>query len=97
MEDKGFMGLFDDHKALWESKAKEAYTYTANVLNTTGEPVRPDDVLPLLVPALEVADEFRSFLEDKRLTQKYWKTHFGELVLDRLWEPLTTPDQEEKG
>ncbi len=95
LTDKGFMQLFDDHAGLWEAKAKEAYTYTANVLNATGQPVRPDDVLPLLVPALELAEEFRSFLDDKKLTQKYWKINFGELVLDKLWDDLTKEEEEE--
>jgi hypothetical protein len=94
LEDKGFMDLFTDHHELWETKAKEAYAYTSNVVKGAGEPVRPDDVLPLLLPALDLAEEFRSFLDEKRLTQKYWRTFFGELILDRLWTELT--EQEEK-
>lgn len=59
-----------------------------------GQPVRTDDVLPLLVPALELAQEFRSFLEEKRLTQKYWRINFGELILDRLWDELSQRKEE---
>lgn len=88
LTDKGFLGLFDDHEELWRTKAGEAYSYTKVLVKAAGEPVRPDDVLPLLVPALELADEFRTFLEEKRLTQKYWRIHFAELVLDRLWNEL---------
>jgi hypothetical protein len=95
LTDAGLMRLFDDHRDLWEAKAREAYGYTESLVTGAGEPVRPDDVLPLLLPALELAEELRSFLEQKRLTQKYWRTYFGELILDRLWDELTQ-DKEAK-
>jgi hypothetical protein len=94
LTDKGFMRLFEKHSDLWRSKAQEAYEYTENFVTRAGQPVRPDDVLPLLVPALELAQEFRSFLEEKRLTQKYWRINFGELILDRLWDELSQRKEE---
>jgi hypothetical protein len=90
LEDKGFIELFEEHRALWETKAEEAYSYAENFVAPAGEPVRPDDVLPLLVPALVLAKELREFLDDKRLTQKYWRDYFGEFILDSLWEDLTS-------
>jgi hypothetical protein len=50
--------------------------------------VRPDDLVPTLVPALEVSDRLRTFLAQKKLTQNYWYTWFAELVVDRLWTDL---------
>jgi hypothetical protein len=88
LEDKGFPALFDDYRDLWETKAREAYAYAESLVDPTGEPVRPDDVLELLVPALVLAEEFRDFLEEGRLTQKYWRTYFGEFILDQLWDDL---------
>jgi hypothetical protein len=88
LEDKGFPQLFDDHRDLWEAKAREAYAYAEGLVDPTGEPVRPDDVLELLVPALVLAKEFRDFLEEGRLTQKYWRTYFGEFILDQFWNDL---------
>ena len=88
LEDKGFDDLFDEHRELWEAKAKEAYRYAKNLVTPTGERVRPDDVIELLVPALVLAQELRNFLEDGRLTQKYWREYFGEYILDRLWDDL---------
>jgi hypothetical protein len=87
LTDKGFVKLYDDHEELWKTKATDAYAYGAKFVTT--EPVRPDDVLPLLVPSLELSKELRSFLEEKRLTQQYWKVNFGELILDKLWPELT--------
>jgi hypothetical protein len=55
----------------------------------SGEDVRQDDVVPLLIPALEVFDDFRDHLNAERLTQKYWYTYFAELIVDRVWEELT--------
>jgi hypothetical protein len=89
LADKGFVGLFDDHRDLWRTKAKEAYDYAKKYILPAGEPVRPDDVLPLLVPALEVNDTFRGFLEEERLTQLYWRSNFAEYILDRFWTDLT--------
>src|SRR5438309_9578784 len=89
LEDRGFLRLFDEHRGLWETKAHEAYAYAKALVAPTGEPVRPDDVLELPVPALVLSREFRSCPDDNRLTQKYWRTYFGEYVLDRLWQDLT--------
>ena len=86
LADKGFMKLYDEHEELWRTKAKDAYAYAAKLI--TPGPVRPDDVRDLLVPSLELSKEFRSFLEEKRLTQQYWKTNFAELILDNLWTEL---------
>ena len=89
LEDRGFVGLFDEHRDLWETKAKEAYAYAVGLVAGTGEPVRPDDVLPLLVPALILARELRTFLDENRLTQKYWREYFGEYILDYFWSELS--------
>jgi hypothetical protein len=95
LTDHGFVDLFNQHRALWEAKVREAYTYTAAFVQAAGLPVRPDDVITLLVPALELSDEFRAFLEEKRLRQKYWRVWFGELVIDEFWTELT--DEEDAG
>jgi hypothetical protein len=95
LEDNGFPDLFEEHQELWEAKAREAYAYAKKLVEPTGEPVRPDDVLELLVPALVLAEEFRDFLEDNRLRQKYWRSYFGEFVLDKLWEDLESEEAEE--
>jgi hypothetical protein len=88
LEDRGFFSLFADHRALWEAKATEAYAYAEKLVSASGQPVRPDDVLPLLVPALILTEELRAFLEDNRLTQKYWRDYFAEFIIDTLWKDL---------
>lgn len=89
LEDAGLVKLFDDEAKLWKAMAKEAFAYTKKFVAPTGENVRPDDMLPVLIPALELADKLTDYLAENRLTQKYWFTYFGELIIDRLWTDLT--------
>jgi hypothetical protein len=92
LEDAGLDGYFDQHQRLWHQKAKRAYDYAKQFVDESGEEVRQDDVVPLLVPALEVFDGFRDHLAERKLTQKYWYTYFAELIVDRLWEELTNQE-----
>ncbi len=85
LEDAGLADLFEDDRQLWTAMAKDAYTYTRKFVGTE---VRPDDVVPTLVPALEVSDRLRTFLAKQKLTQQYWYTWFAELLVDRLWNDL---------
>jgi hypothetical protein len=85
LEDAGLAELFDDDRKLWTAMAKDAYAYTSKFV---GAEVRPDDLVPTLVPALEVSDRLRTFLARKKLTQRYWYEWFAELIVDRLWSDL---------
>ena len=85
LEDAGLVRLFDDDRKLWTAMTKDAYAYTRRFV---GAEVRPDDVVPTLVPALEVSDRLRTFLAQKKLTQNYWYAWFAELMIDRLWSQL---------
>ena len=85
LEDTGLTELFEADRKLWTAMAKDAYGYTRKFV---GAEVRPDDVVPTLVPALEVSDRLRTFLAGRKLTQQYWYTWFAELIVDRLWTAL---------
>ncbi len=87
LDDASLVGLFEEDRKLWTAMAKDAYGYTRKFI---GGEVRPDDVVPTLVPALEVSDRLRTYLASRKLTQKYWYTWFGELIVDRLWSDLHT-------
>ena len=88
LEDAGLAELFEQDRKLWSAMTKEAYGYTRKFV---GDEVRPDDVVPTLVPALEVSDRLRTFLAQKKLTQNYWYTWYAELLVDRLWAGLRPP------
>jgi len=83
--DASLVELFDQDRKLWAAMAKDAYTYTHKFI---GADVRPDDVVPTLVPALEVSDRLRTYLASRKLSQNYWYTWFAELIVDRLWSDL---------
>ena len=85
LEDAGLTELFDADRKLWVAMTKDAYAYTRKFV---GAEVRPDDVVPTLVPALEVSDRLRTFLASRKLTQNYWYTWYAELLVDRLWHDL---------
>lgn len=83
--DAGLVELFDADRKLWTAMATDAYRYTKKFIGTE---VRPDDVVPTLVPALEVSDRLRTSLAERKLAQNYWYTWFAELIVDRLWADL---------
>lgn len=83
--DAGLVELFDEDRKLWTAMAKDAYTYTRKFI---GAEVRPDDVVPTLVPALGVSDRLRTYLASRKLTQRYWYEWFAELIVDQLWSDL---------
>lgn len=83
--DAGLTELFEVDRKLWTAMATDAYGYTRKFI---GAEVRPDDVVPTLVPALEVSDRLRTFLAGRKLMQNYWYTWFAELIVDRLWADL---------
>ena len=83
--DAGLVELFEEDRKLWTAMAKDAYSYTRTFI---GADVRPDDVVPTLVPALEVSDRLRTYLASRKLTQRYWYEWFAELMVDRLWSDL---------
>ena len=85
LEDAGLTELFGADRRLWTAMTKDAYVYTRKFV---GAEVRPDDMVPTLVPALEVSDKLRTFLAARKLTQRYWYEWFAELLVDRLWSDL---------
>jgi hypothetical protein len=87
LEDAGLTELFYADRKLWAAMTKDAYGYTRKFV---GGEVRPDDIVPTLVPALEVSDRLRTFLAQRKLTQNYWYTWFAELLVDRLWDDLNS-------
>jgi hypothetical protein len=83
--DAGLVELFESDRKLWSAMTKDAYAYTEKFI---GGDVRPDDVVPTLVPALEVSDRLRTYLGERKLSQNYWYVWFAELLVDRLWPGL---------
>lgn len=95
LQDTGLTNLYTSQQEIWAGMAREAYNYTADFVKNSGQPVRRDDLIPLLVPVLEVNDLLRAYLSESRLSQKYWFTWFAELIIDRMWDELNPEEDEE--
>ncbi len=84
--DAGLNGLFAENREHWLTHAKRAFDYMAQLVER--EMIHPDDLIPVLIPALELDDKLRDFLDENRLSQKYWFTNFAEYIVDELWDEL---------
>jgi hypothetical protein len=84
----GLIGVFEGSADRWLAFAKQSYQYA----KTNFPPdtiVRQDDVAEFLVPLLEVDNTLTDYLSTKKLTQKYWASYFGDLIIDRCWGQVT--------
>jgi len=88
LDDVELDDFYVKEQTLWSAMAKDAYGYALKGVQKTGEPMRPDDVVDLLKPALEIAQPLRVFLADKKLRQKFWYEWFAEYIIDREWASL---------
>jgi hypothetical protein len=87
LTDAKLVELYESELGLWRDLAAHAYTFAKTNIAGPGE-IRPDDVVPVLRPVLEVTPALRSFLAARNLRQQYWYEWFAELILDRLWPEL---------
>jgi sulfite reductase beta subunit-like hemoprotein len=75
-------------RPIWRRKTRYAYQYTRNHVVPAEDPVRPDDVIQVLEPTLEVTSQLRKRLAQKKLREKYWYQRFGDLLIDTFWDEL---------
>ncbi len=85
LENAGLVDLFTKHREHWKEMAKQAKTYVAQFVNISD--IHPDDLIPILVPALELDVTLRPHVEKKKLAQNRI-TWFGEYVVDEVWEEI---------
>jgi hypothetical protein len=93
LESKGFAVLFQEHQDVWTHLAEDAKGLMAQQI--LGREPTVDDIKMLLLPILELNDNFRTFMEGHpRLTQQFWPVYFTDYVLDRVYQPaLRHPPQ----
>lgn len=90
LRDAKLIELYERDLELWRAMAEQAYKYAGRYIEASGAAIRQDDVVPALLPVLEVTPELRTFLERAKLRQQYWYEWFAELIIDRLWPTLTS-------
>jgi hypothetical protein len=84
LENASLLKLYKDHKSEWNKMAREARKYTMGYIPEK-TPVRPDDVVKTLVPAITVDQKFLDYTDENRLREKYWATWFADLIIDSCW------------
>jgi hypothetical protein len=81
LEDKNFDKLFEKHEDAWRKMVQTAYAFTKkNVAD--GEP-RPDDILKVLLPMLEVSEDLRKHQEDVHARYRRFREFFGDYIIDK--------------
>ncbi len=85
----GLVKFYETNKAMFRAMAQSAFNHTESMVAVTGLPVRVDDVIMILEPALRILPVLLTYLSGRKLTQKYWFSRFGDLILDDLWKELT--------
>lgn len=80
--------FYTKHKDLWEERARQAYEYTSQTFPDGAKP-RIDDVAGVLEPILEIDEKLLTFLQENRLSQKYWVRYFCDYILDQVWPSLS--------
>ena len=83
----GLVRLFEQNRAAWLAVAQDAIEFVRSSFPHDAM-IRRDDVAKILVPVIEVDKGFKKYLDANKLTQKYWATHFADLVIDRTWNEI---------
>lgn len=87
LEKVGLVKLFEGSKAAWKKLASQSYDFVKRNF-PNGATIRPDDVSKALVPLLEVNEKLSKYLDENKLTQKYWIRDFGDFVIDKCWQEI---------
>ena len=87
LEEKKFDKLYTKHEKAWLEMVGDAYEFAKEHV-TGGRPPRPDDVLKLLLPELEVSKDLRNHQEDNRARFKHFRDYFGDYIIDKYFQQL---------
>ncbi len=82
LHDKKFDTLFKKHEGAWRTMVDTAFTFTKKNVADGGKP-RPDDILKVLLPMLEVSEELRKHQEDVHARYRRYREFFGDYIIDQ--------------
>lgn len=94
LERVNLIEFFTDDEDVWLDIAKETYEFIESNFPDDSK-IRRDDVAKALVPILEVHEDFRDELNEKKLRQKFWIKDFADLIIDRTWHEISGEEEEE--
>ncbi len=85
----GLVDFLKKDSARWKDLVAKALRFTKSTFPDHAV-IRPDDVSKILFPLLEVDAALTDYLNAERLTQKYWRRYYCNLIIDRFWDDLTS-------
>jgi hypothetical protein len=79
LQDKGFDKLYEKHHRAWSAMVTSAIDFAKK--NVSPDP-RPDDILKVLLPMLEVNQQLRDHQEEVHARYKRFREYFGDYIID---------------
>jgi hypothetical protein len=92
LQDKKFDKLYTKHEDAWRTMVRNAYAFAKKSIASGGAP-RPDDILKVLLPMLEVNEPLRNHQEEVHAIYRRFREYFGDYIID---EELTHGQKESK-
>jgi hypothetical protein len=90
--DVGLDRFFEDDRATWIAAARKAYSYLRESHGRDAV-IRRDDVSEALEIVLEATETLKDFLNDEKLSQRYWFERFADFIIDRGWDEIQNPPE----
>lgn len=84
LEAAGLINFYNLHDAAWLAAAGRAKRFLQATF-PAGSQIRPDDLRKILLAIVEVDEYLQGYLDAEKLKQKYWYSHFTDLIVDRTW------------
>jgi hypothetical protein len=84
LEAAGLIAFYGLHQAAWLATARRAKQFLQATFPPNSQ-IRPDDLRKAILPIVEVDEDLQGYLDAEKLKQKYWYSHFTDLIVERTW------------
>lgn len=95
IQDVDLDDFFEADRATWIAAARKAFTYLRDSHGVDAT-IRRDDVAEALEIVLAANEELKDFLNDEKLTQKYWFIRFADFIIDRGWDEIRREEDDDE-
>ena len=91
LKGKKFDELYAKNNHKWNEMVDNATKYAKTIMEKSGDKLRPADVSEILQNAIRIDPQFESYLQNKKLTQKFWVEWFADYAVEQVY-PLPNID-----
>jgi hypothetical protein len=85
LKGKKFDQLYAKNSPKWNEMVANATEYTKTIMDKSGDKLRGADISEILQNAIKIDPQFESYLESKKLTQKFWAAWFADYVVEQVY------------